>query len=164
MTRSAVRRFGDLTRDDFARSPVWVQCHTDPGWWGGSHEEDCRPWGGPLPVAPGFAVFLVRATFSLPDSAVLEGFITPYSEKRPPTFHVVREMQPHVFLPSGRLVGFWQGVGEAPQWKQALYAEMDRENCFPIKFAALPGLTRGGQAGEIHGFCRMLDGGILVES
>ena len=66
MAKPELKQFGDLTRKDFERCPVWIGCHTadyDEPWYDDTDEETFRPWTGALPADASQGMLLVRATF-----------------------------------------------------------------------------------------------------
>lgn len=156
MTQKPIlKQFGDLTLTDFLQYPVWVSVHgCDYGepWYDETDEATFRPWTGPLPVDPSQDMFLVRAYLTLADGRVFPGFITPQHQDEMIDFGTI---QPHVFLPSGKLYGFWDGMFKRSEEKrQVLYSELGQDpgNIFPIRFSAERGLTNGLDSGLIHGF------------
>src|SRR5208282_3103603 len=85
-------------------------------------EETFRPWNGSLPVDPGEAMYLVRASLTLADARVYQGFLTPQIEAEPRNLGT---MQPCLFLPSGKLCGFWDGMFKrSDEDRQEVYAEL----------------------------------------
>lgn len=158
-----LRQFGDLTADDFEGNAIWVQCHTvdyDEPWYDKTDEETFRPWAARTPVDPANGMFLLAAQFTLADGTVRSGFITPVSEED--STHGLMDLgasQPTLLAEEAQ-IGFWNGIFELDG------SELDRrydalgrprEGVFPIRFAALPGLTRGVVTGEIPGFCSSPD-------
>lgn len=156
-------QFGDLTPRHFAEHPIWASCHSfdyDEPWYDDTDEETFRPFSGPPPVAGNDGMYLVRAEFALVDGTALSGFVTPAgSDEAAPG--ALGTMQPQLFLPSGDRVGFWLGMfGQPRDAARALYSALGKsaDSVFPITFAALPGLTNGLAAGELHGFYTIPDG------
>jgi hypothetical protein len=151
-------RFGDLTIDHFRRHPVWIQCHgTDSHepWHDDVDEDAFRPWRGTLPADPSEGMLLVAATLTLNDGTTLDGFITPAFLKDQDRPDVLGTVQPQMFLPSGKLAGFWEGMFARPAAERAaLYTDLSRppERVFPIRFEAYPGLATGVVTGRIDGF------------
>jgi hypothetical protein len=160
MTAPLLVQYLDLTREHFARHPVWISAHVaddQEPWYGDTDEETFRPWGGTLPLeAESDGLFLVRATFTLADGTVLPGFLTP--EPAQPTGFLARLLRPRakltgaagllqaeVFLPSGRTEQFYDGLIERPiSARAALFAELGKSAgaVFPVRVDADPGLTR----------------------
>jgi hypothetical protein len=160
-----LKQFGDLSRDDFAAHPVWISVHTaDYGepWYDETDEETFRPWTGPLPVGPEEGMLLVRSRFTLADARALQGFVTPQHEAEPANLGV---MQPQLFLPSGKLGSFWDGMFQRPaEAREILYVELgkDPQAIFPIRFSADEGLATGRVEGSIPGFCWCPKGAVQV--
>jgi len=154
--KPVLKQFGDLTAADFAKSPVWASVYLldyDELWYDDTNEETFRPWIGELPVGPEKGIFLVRAKLTLADGCVFDGFITPQHQAELPSLGTI---QPNLFLPSGKLCSFWDGMFKRPsQEREIIYRELgkDAETIFPIQFAAEKGLARGHVAGSIPGFC-----------
>ena len=70
-------------------------------------------------------------------------------------------IQPHLFLPSGKLVGFWFGRMTPPREQIAeLYAALGKTEAevFPLTFAAEEGLATGIVSGSVPGFCSIGEG------
>lgn len=157
-TRPELRQFGTLARADFERQPVWSSVHVlDYGqpWYEETDEETFRPWLGQLPVHPQWDMFLVRAHFRLKDGTKLVGFITPAPGLGRALDYDLGIVQPHIFLPDGRMIAFWQGIaGFSEDYKQAAYKDLGKhpDDVFPIRFAADRGLCVGKHAGRIYGF------------
>jgi hypothetical protein len=155
-TKPQLKQFGDLASADFAQHPIWIACHTaDYGepWYEETDEETFRPWSGPLPAGPEEGILLVSARMLLSDGRDFPGFITPQHETQSPDLGII---QPHLFLPSGRTVGFWGGMfGYSKNELKSFYAEMgaDPKDVFPISFSAEVGLARGRTSGTVPGFC-----------
>jgi hypothetical protein len=154
--RPKLVQFASLIAAHFIEHPVWAACHVtdyDEPWYDDTDEETFRPWYGDLPVDPESSMFLVRARFITRDGVELSGFVTPVRED---SNDDMRSSQPHVFLPSGKIVGFWLGmmVDQGPGKRAALTTELqkDASAIFPIRFTVEDGLTTGLQAGEVQGF------------
>jgi hypothetical protein len=151
-------QFGNLTIDHFQRHPVWIQCHgtdSDEPWYDDVDEEAFRPWRGALPADPSEETLLVAATLTLNDGTTLDGFITPAFLKDQDRPDVLGTIQPQMFLPSGELASFWEGMFARPAAdRAALYTHLSRppERVFPIRFEAHSGLATGVVAGQIDGF------------
>lgn len=157
MTRKPFLKHADhLVPADFAVHPVWVSVHLmdyDEPWYDDTDETDFRPWTGKLPVSPEDGMYLVRATFTLADGRVLNGFLTPQIDSEPLNLGII---QPQVFLPSGTLTDFWDGMFKRdPNERTILYVELGKDPAaiFPIHFAAEKGLAKGHVCGSIPGFC-----------
>jgi hypothetical protein len=156
--RPELVQFGDLTPAHFATHPVWVACHVvdyDEPWYDETDEETFRPWRGGLPVKPEIGILLVRTHFVTSSGRQLDGFISPAGASE---VSVVRATQPHIFLSSGRMLGFWLGmVLKADDQLARLQAELSQlpSEIFPIEFSAEPGLATGVQSGTIVGFANM---------
>lgn len=154
--RSVLKQFGELRYADFAKHPVWASVHTldyDAPWYDDTDEDSFRPWKGKLPVLPREGMFLVRAKLALADGRVLDGFVTPQIISEPVDLGII---QPHLFLPSGTKIGFWDGWSKRhPKERKILYIELgkDPKAIFPTQFAAVKGLAKGHVAGSIPGFC-----------
>lgn len=102
-------------------------------------------------------MFLVRAAMTLADGRVCDGFVRPAGAGRG---NDLSETQPHLFLPSGKLVGFWHGMFKHLPHVKALYDEFgDRAaTIFPIRFTIAARLATGVSKGRIIGFCRLRGG------
>ena len=163
-----LKQFGDITLSDFGAHPVWVQCHVidyDEPWYDETDEETFRPWNGDLPVDPAEAMFLVKAQLKLADRKTFPGFVTPQSAENEGAEPRLGLMQPHLFLPSGACIGFWQGIAPWSEPRTRLYEElgMASSEVFPITFEAERDLARGLSSGEVRGFYVMTDDGFRVE-
>ena len=146
-----LRQFVSLKSDDFDRHPVWVQCYTldyDEPWYKDTDEETFRPWTGPLPVDPQWAMFLVKATLELSDRTHLRGFVTPA------TTNDLGILQPRLFAPNGKAISFWFGSAPVGEHSEAAYKVLAKKpsQIFPIRFAAESGLCRGVASGTLEGF------------
>jgi hypothetical protein len=161
----------ELVAERFRRHPVWVCCEgideREP-WYHETGEDTYRPWTGPRPVDPARASFLVAARFTLADGSVLGGFLTPVHEAAAVLLGGLGAMQPSVFMPTERVVGFWGGAFTRPGKDAArFYAELGKEPgaVFPMRFEGTPGLATGLQSGRIEGFCwTRADGEVVVET
>jgi len=156
-SKPELRQFSTLKPDDFARHPVWVQCHIidrDEPWHAETDEETFRPWTGLLPVDPDHAMFLVRATFNLADGTTLTGFVTPS------TTQDLGNLQPQLFSESGQRVSFWLGRFPRAEDRNAAYRAVGKTaaQIFPIRFAANDQLCRGVASGTLEGFSSIPDG------
>jgi hypothetical protein len=146
----------DLTPDDFARYPVWVQCHLvdyDELWYEEADEATFRPWTSTKPVDPQEVTFLIRATMTLANRSTLNGFLTPQSAEEPLN---LSSMQPVVFSATGEQFAFWDGAFKRPEEERVrFYAALGvgPKEIFPIFFSADPGLSIGRVAGTIPGLC-----------
>ena len=160
-----LKQFGDLTAADFAAHPIWISVYSadyDEPWYEDSDEETFRPWTGDLPIGPEEGMSLVRATLTLADGRSFTGFLTPGFDDEPIDIAMV---QPYLFLPSGPLYGFWDGMFKrAEEDRQTLYTEFgnDPNAIFPIHFAAAPELATGHTSGKIAGFYWLEDDEPLV--
>jgi len=141
--------------EDLSGSPVWAACHSfdyDEDWYDDTDEETFRPWEGPLPVDPMKGMFLVKSAVTLATGASLEGFLTPQRGSEPENLGV---LQPHLFLPDRRPVGFWSGIlGWDPELKRKFYELVGRtaDEIFPIHFKACDGLALGRVESIVRGF------------
>jgi hypothetical protein len=150
----------DLTLDDFARYPVWVQCHLvdyDEPWYEETDEATFRSWAGTKPVDPQEATFLIRATMTLANGSKLNGFLTPQSAEQPLDLGTV---QPMVFSEAGEQLAFWDGAYKrAEEDRVRFYAALGvgAKEIFPIFFSGEPGLAVGWVAGTIPGLCCLKD-------
>jgi hypothetical protein len=151
-----LKQSGELNPTDFVEYPVWVSVHSidfDEPWYDETDEETFRPWTGDLPVAPEDGMFLVRAKLIPADGRVLHGFVTPQSASEVISLGTI---QPQIFLPSGTICSFWDGMFKRDaEARNILYAELGEEPgaIFPIVFAAELGLATGHVSGSIPGFC-----------
>jgi len=158
-----LKQFGSLAPTDFERYPVWVSVHTfdyDESWYEETDEETFRPWSDTLPVDPGSGMFLVRTQIIFSDGAKFIGFITPIIGTGEVTESELGSVQPYLFSQGGALVTFWGGMfGFSDEVKKKTYDLLARTSgqVFPIHFSAEDGLTQGKQAGEIRGFCKLVD-------
>jgi len=158
-----MKQFGDLSAADFDAAPVWVACHVldyDEPWHDDTDEETFRPWDRALPVDPGSGfTFLVSAEFELAAStSPLKGFVTPQPDGLPD----FGSMQPHLFLPSGRVGAFWLGMFGEPDVGFCRSLLALGEPVFPIRFSPLPGLSLGLAAGALDGFYRWSETGAVL--
>ena len=155
-SKPILKQFGELSAEAFSGHPVWIGCHTtdyDEPWYEETDEETFRPWTGKLPVNPSEGVLLVRARLAFADGTAFPGFVTPQFPKDPPDLGM---QQPQMFLPVGKVRGFWCGMFEPNRGEiLSFYKEVERDSArvFPIKYAAEPGLTGGLASGIIPGFC-----------
>jgi len=146
----------DLTLDDFARYPVWVQCHLidyDEPWYEETDEATFRPWTGAKPVDSQEATFLIRAIMTLANGSMLKGFVTPQSAERPLD---IGTMQPTVLSQSGEQLALWDGACKRPEEERVrFYAGLgvEAKEVFPMRFSGEPGLAAGRVAGVILGLC-----------
>jgi hypothetical protein len=153
--RPQLVQFPGLRPSHFASHPVWVQCHgLDDGekWYDDTDEETFRPWTGPLPVDPAATLFLVQATLTFHDGTREPGFVTPQAAGEPED---MGRMQPSLWLPNGKLEGFWSGtIGRPPTERRKFYAAFGKkaDQVFPASCATRPGLTRGRSSISIAGF------------
>ena len=158
-----LKQFGTLTQADFERFPVWVNVHTldyDESWYDETDEETFRPWTGELPIDPSLGMFLVRSQVIFTDGTTFIGFITPAIGTGEVTDSELGSVQPYLFSNNETLVTFWGGMyGFTDEVKKKTYDLLARTSSqiFPIRFRAEDGLTKGKQAGEIRGFCKMAD-------
>lgn len=165
MDKPDLKQFGDLTREDFERHPVWVGCHTsdcDEPWYEDTDEETFRPWTGGLPANASAHMLLAKATFELRDGSRHPGFVTP-----DPDPGDLGTQQPHIWA-GDRAFGFWGGMFGVPaEERQALYSALGRkpDDVFPLQFSIEPGLATGTTNGEVKGFYRsgLGDGGEQIE-
>lgn len=156
MTRPLLKQYGDLSPEDFTRSPVWVCVYphdSDASWYDFEwiNEETMRPYTGPLPVAPAMA-YLVSARFTFADGEMHPGFVSPHPDAERIDFGFA---QPTVFAPSGKQIGFWRGMRRIDQSELAgFYDAFNKvlQQTFPIDFQALDGLASGITSGRIEGF------------
>lgn len=170
--RPELVQFGDLRPGHFRRHPIWIQCHTadyDAPWYDETDEETFRPRLGDLPAAVSEGMLLVAARFTLQDGTELEGFLTPAPEDgAEDSLDVMGTIQPHIFLPSGSPVGFWEGMVPRPVVRQKVYEELGRspEQVFPIQFSVLLGLVRGVASGQVQGYYwrSKSDGSIQIDT
>ena len=105
-------------------------------------------------------MFLVRAHFALADQARLDGFLTP-ATSGPSNDRVLGEIQPQLFLDTGKRIAFWLGMfGNPSSAAQELYAALAKnaDAVFPMQFRALDGLASGITRGELRGFYIIPDG------
>jgi hypothetical protein len=163
MTSPTLKQFGNLSALDFDASPVWVQCHVidyDEPWYDDTDEETFRVLDNGLPVDPvNGPTYLVSAEFELAArTPLLRGFLTPL----PDGALDLGLMQPHIFMPSGRLGAFWLGMFGQPDLD--FYNELLAigEPAFPIRFSALPRLCLGLATGAIEGFYRWSEHGAVL--
>jgi hypothetical protein len=158
-----LRQFGTLTEADFVRHPVWIGVHTydnNEPWYDETNEETFRPWLKDTPVHPRQGIFLIRASLTLKDGTQFPGFLTPAKGIGKAKDSDLGTMQPHLFLPDGKLISFWGGLrGFDEDSMEAMYSILGREanQVFPVKFSAAPNLCKGKQAGRIKGFMKLLD-------
>ncbi|SPE34411.1 conserved hypothetical protein [Candidatus Sulfopaludibacter sp. SbA6] len=158
-----LKQFGDLTREDFERHPVWIGCHTadyDEPWYEDTDEETFRPWTGDLPATPSEGMLLVRATFELRDGSPHPGFITPAHDPGD-----LGTQQPQLFA-GDRRFAFWGGMPGVPaEARQALYAALGRapHDVFPLRFSVDPRVATGEVSGRVDGFYRYGFGGRSAE-
>ncbi len=151
-----LKQFGDLSMGDFDRYPVWASCHSfdsEEPWYDETDEETFRSWKLALPVDPADGMFLVKATFHLPDGREFSGFVTPAHPEAGANLGLI---QPYIAL-AGRVFAFWGGmVGVPPERRDAFYTALGgrRTDVFPIQFSTLPGLASGVTSGVIMGFYR----------
>jgi hypothetical protein len=154
MAKPELKQFGDLTREDFERHPVWIGCHTadyDESWYDDTDEETFRPWTGDVPADASQGMLLVQATFELRDGSRHPGFITPASNPGD-----LGTEQPQIFA-GDRRFGFWGGMFGVPvEQRQALYAALGKtpDAVFPLRFTVHPKLATGDVSGLVHGFYR----------
>jgi len=157
--RPLLRQFGDLRPQDFEDHPVWVHCHVvdyDQPWYDDTDEETFRPSDKDLPVDPAETMFLVKATLTLADGTEMLGFVTPQNSTGYDGKPDLGLIQPQVFLPDRKRVGFWFGILTPPRETiSSFYAALgkSRQDVFPIAFSADEGLALGITAGSIPGFC-----------
>ena len=154
MAKPEMKQFGDLTREDFNRYPVWIACHSvdyEEPWYDDTDEETFRPWDGPLPADASQAILLVRATIELRDGSRHWGFITPAVSPGD-----LGTQQPHIWV-GDRCFGIWGGmVGVPVEERQAFYAAIGRvpDAIFPLRYAIDPKLAIGESSGQAYGFYR----------
>ena len=155
--RPLLRQAADLTAADFEAHPVWVHCHIvdyDEPWYEDTDEETFRPWLGRIPVAPGHAIYLLRAGVVFADGSCWPGIVTP--AEKPDDFG---SMQPCVFIGT-RCFTFWGGMPGVPkETREEFYREAKRgsvRDVFPAQVRAEPSLASGVTSITVHGFYRML--------
>ena len=157
-------QFGNLTPAHFDRVPVWAACSSfdyDAPWYGDTDEETFRPWDAMLPAPADGGMLLVRIALRLADGTALSGFVTPMPGPPDGEPRSLGTMQPQLYLPDGKIIGFWLGMfGDPAAERQRLYAALGREASavFPITFLAEPGLVSGTASGTIDGFYTVPDG------
>ncbi|BBO86152.1 hypothetical protein DSCO28_67180 [Desulfosarcina ovata subsp. sediminis] len=128
----------------------------DEPWYEDTDEETFRPWYKDLPADPSETMFLVKATLTLADGTKMSGFVTPQSPNDSSGKPHLGLIQPQLFLPEGRRVGFWFGILEPPKEEiSSFYAALgkDKQDVFPIAFEANDGLAKGITDGSVPGFC-----------
>ena len=163
MEKPELKQFGDLSREDFDRHPVWIGCHTadyDKPWYEDTDEETFRPWTGKLPADAPEGILLVKATFELVDASRHAGFITPALGPDD-----IGTQQPYIFV-GDQCFGFWGGiVGVSIGERQSLYAALGRkpDEIFPLRFSIDPTLAAGDTSGQIKGFYRSLGDQTQIE-
>lgn len=151
--RPELKQYADLRPRDFDLHSVWIACHTadyDEEWYDETDEETFRPYTGALPITAE-EMYLVRCTFTLSDGTTMTGFATPAGGE-----DAWGLMQPQIFLPNGQRVGVWFGMFP-PQNAVKQFCESfgkEKENIFPIHFAADEELTSDVCSGEIPGLMR----------
>lgn len=155
------KQFSELILADFDDHPVWVNCHLvdyDEPWYDEINEETFRPWIGDIPIDPNKATFLVKATFTIADGTVLNGFITPVSNVNKDVTEILGSIQPYIFALSGKRIHFWFGsIPCSDEGIKNIYylLEKNSKDIFPIEFVAESGLVKGVTSGTIPGFCYM---------
>lgn len=155
MPTPELKQFGDLTREDFERYPVWIGCHTadyDEPWYDDTDEQTFRPWTGDLPADASKGMLLVRATIELQDGSRHPGFTTP----SPKPGDDLGTQQPQIFA-GGQRFGFWGGIlGVPAAVRQSLYALLGKtgDTVFPLRFTVDPRLATGNASGDVQGFYR----------
>lgn len=154
--RPELVQFSDLRADHFERHAVWVNCHgirDIEAWYDAVDEETFCPWFGGLPVEPSEGLLLVAAMFTFADGENREGFVTPLSRAHPDNLAMLGQMQPFVFLSTGRPHGFWHGMFPRHARREEFFAALGRrERVFPIAFEMKAGLATGVGSGVIAGF------------
>jgi hypothetical protein len=165
MAKPELKQYGDLTREDFERCPVWIGCHNadyDEPWYDDTNEETFRPWTDDLPADASKGMLLVRATIELRDGSRHPGFVTPSQNPG----EDLGTQQPQIFA-SDRRFGFWGGIlGVRVEERQALYAALGKaaDAVFPLRFAVDQSLATGNVSGEVNGFYRRLrDRSVQIE-
>ncbi len=149
-------QFENLTCKDFKAHPVWVNCHVedfDENWYDETDEETFRPWDRGFTINLDESIFLISATFTFKDGTKMSGFITPKNSND--TDNDLGTIQPQIFMPDGKFMGFWFGSFEPP--KEVIlnfYTTLNKskEDIFPITFKAKEGVCKGVLLGKILGF------------
>ena len=163
MDQPELKQFGDLTRQDLDRHPVWIACHLadyDEPWYDDTDEETFRPYTGALPADVPNGMLLVKATFALADGSSYPGFLTPASEPGD-----IGTQQPYLFF-GDQCFSFWGGiVGISPEERQSLYIALGKTpaEIFPLRFSVDPALAAGHTSGRLDGFYRSLANGTEIE-
>lgn len=156
-----LKQFRVLTADDFRRHRVWGACHSfdhEEPWFDNTDEETFRPWSRACPADPSKGMFLVACDATLADGSRLQGFLTPSAERGRQEADALGIVQPHLFLPSGKAVGFWGGLIGIPQGvRSQLYQALDRtpDQVFPMRFAAFADVATGLTEVTVRGFYRL---------
>jgi hypothetical protein len=163
MDKPELKQFGDLTRDDFVRHPVWIGCHSadhDEPWYEDTDEETFRPWTGELPADASAGMLLVMATLELRDGSRHVGFVTP-----DPDEGGLGTIQPQIFAGHQRF-GFWGGRRGIPaEQRQDLYFALQKTpaKIFPLRYSVDPALVTRTVTGQVDGFYRKTAQGPQVE-
>jgi hypothetical protein len=156
-------QFGNLMPAHFESNPVWASCHSfdhDEPWYDQTDEETFRPWTGETPVDDSTGLFLVAARLMLADGSVLPGFVTPVAENSSGDL-ALGLVQPQLFLPSGKCVGFWLGMfGDPTAAATALYEALGKPaaSVFPVQVIVAPEHWLNPSPVEINGFYTVPDG------
>lgn len=162
MTKPLLVQFLDLTASDFAKHAVWVSCHIadyEEPWYEETDEETFRPWLGPLPVVPSNDTYIARGLCRLSNGVILKGFLFTSNGLE------ISDIQPHVFLPSGKFWRFWEGmVASSSADKQEFYSQLklNHDEIFPITAIISPGLSTGTQQIVIAGFYSQREGQVII--
>jgi len=151
--RPELKQYGDLRPEDFDSHPVWVACHSadyDEEWYDDTDEETFRPYSGALPVGSD-EMYLVRSAYTLRDGTKMTGFATPTGDAT--TWGTI---QPQIYLPNGQRVGVWYGMFPPQNALRKFCDSLGKktEDIFPIRFAAIQGLTTNVCFGDIPGLMK----------
>lgn len=162
-----LKQVAELNQNDFERHPAWVHCHVidyDKPWYDETDEDTVRPCEFPVPTDPNVELYLVRASATFANGRVLPGFITPdqWEWEDASTAEKMGFLQPHLFLPSGDVVGFWEGwhgtdverIEHVVRDRNRLYvtSALEASEIFPILFEAEPVTTLFPTSVSIEGF------------
>lgn len=159
----ALKQFEDLTEDDFAQYPVWINCHVEDyeqPWYGQTNEATFRPWAGALPISPSQGMFAVRSTAHFRDGSIYPAVLTPAFEESD-----LGAMQPYVFI-GKKQWGFWGGrPGISVGWRQRFYeaSKKEPEEIFPIRVSAEAGLADGVTTCQVDGFYWLKGKAVVLE-
>lgn len=144
----------DLTLSNLQQNPVWEFALDEEGNEG-QDEATVRPYKYKGILNPSEGMFIVRASFTLADGTVMQGYLTP----PPQNDKTLGVVQPVIITERGQVL-FWCGVIAPSEERIAQsYTVLGKsaECVFPLAFESAVPLVGGEIKGSIPGFLILED-------